>query len=139
VKNPLTKDRARAVAIAIGALRTGAGAVILVVPSLARLWVGPGGASTSSQVLSRSLAARDLSLGAGALLARDDPRRLRQWVAAAAFCDSADAVGTWAAFSHLPRRARAPIAITSGMAALSGAAAAFSLGGRRLHRARRGN
>jgi hypothetical protein len=127
---PLTKQGGRAVAMAVAGVRLGVGAVTLVAPSLARVWVGPGAASTSSQVLSRSLAARDLSLGAGTLLARDHPRRLWPWVAAAAFCDATDALGTWAAFSHLPRRSWLPVAVTSGAAALAGAVAAVALGGR---------
>ncbi len=116
--------------VAIAGLRAGVGAVTLVAPSLARLWVGPGGASSPGKVLSRSLAGRDLSVGVATVLARDHPRRLAQWVAAAAFVDATDALGTWAAFSSLPRRSRSLIAVTSALAALSGAAAAASLGGR---------
>ena len=67
MKSLLTKDQARAIALAVGALRAGVGAVTLVAPSWASLWVGPGGSSVESRVLSRSLAARDISLGAGAV------------------------------------------------------------------------
>ena len=101
MKAPLNQDQARAVGVAIAGLRAGVGAVTLVAPSLARLWVRTGGASSPGKVLSR-LAGADLSVGVATVLARDHPRRLAQSVAAAAFADATDALGAWAAFSFLP-------------------------------------
>jgi hypothetical protein len=55
-------------------------------------------------VLTRALGARDLALGAGALLAmHDDPRSARPWFAAHAVADGADLAATIAARDGLPR------------------------------------
>ncbi len=107
--------------MALGVLRAGIGAVTLVVPSLARLWVGPVGASGPGKVMSRSLAARDLSIGIATIMCRNDPRQLRKWAAAGAFSDTTDALGTAMAFSGVPRRVRLAVTATSATAAALGA------------------
>lgn len=68
-------------------------------------WVGPRAQERPATVLTRALGARDLALGAGALIAmRDDPRKARPWFAAHALADGADLVATLAAREGLPRR-----------------------------------
>lgn len=66
-------------------------------------WVGPRARERPATVLTRALGARDLVLGAGALIAmRGDPRRARPWFAAHAVADGADLAATIAAREGLP-------------------------------------
>jgi hypothetical protein len=89
---------------AVAALRVALGAAALVSPGLAaRPWVGPSAGEPAGVVLGRAAGARDVALGAGALLAaaRQGPRAERTWVAAGAFCDALDAATTIAAWRRL--------------------------------------
>jgi hypothetical protein len=98
-RDELVRTGARAVA----ALRVALGAAALVSPGLAaRPWVGPSVGEPAGVVLGRAAGARDVALGAGALLAaRQGPRAERTWVAAGAFCDALDAATTIAAWRRL--------------------------------------
>ena len=74
----------------------------------------------------RSQGARDVALGAGALVSLLRGRDARGWMAAHAFADAADAVATWLARERLPRstaRVATGIAAGSTVVALVGAAA----------------
>jgi hypothetical protein len=122
----MSEDQARDVALLLAIIRTGIGVTTLLAPSLARLWVGAPGASAGGRTLSRSLAVREIVLGWGTLLAASDPERLRVWLAAGAFGDCVDALGT-VSTSGLPRWPRLLVTLTSGAAAVAGGAAALSL------------
>ncbi|MGH9107223.1 MAG: hypothetical protein ACRDZX_15610 [Acidimicrobiales bacterium] len=112
--------------VALGGTRVLLGVALLAAPSLARLWVGAAGRTPGGRVLSRSLAARDLALGAGAIFARGHPERLRTWVSLAALGDLVDTLGT-AAASGLAKPARVLVTLSSAGAAAAGTVAAFSL------------
>ncbi len=56
--------------------------------------MGAPGRTAGGKALSRSLAAREIVLGAGTLMATTDPGRLRMWLAAGAFGDCVDALST---------------------------------------------
>jgi hypothetical protein len=109
----------------IGSIRVSIGLVLLVVPSLARIWVGEPAARAGGRALSRSLSAREIALGGGVLLARSDPRRLRSWLALGAFGDLVDAVTTIGT-RGLPARSRLWIALSSSAAAVAGGAASLA-------------
>ena len=81
---------------AVAALRVGLGVAALVSPRVAaRPWVGGSAGDPAGTVLGRAAGARDVALGAGALLAaRQGARAERTWVAAGAFCDAVDATTT---------------------------------------------
>ena len=118
--------RARRLAVGLALARTGVGAACLAVPSLAALWVGRTGATGGGRVLSRSLAARDLALGAGTVLAAGSPSQLRTWVAMSALGDLADMGGTLQA-RDIPRLSRRLVAGASAVAVVVGAIAAASV------------
>jgi hypothetical protein len=69
-----------------------------------RVWAGSEADDDRAQVLSRALGARDLTLGAAALLAlRDgDPEWVRRMFAAQAFADAVDLAALAGAGSRLP-------------------------------------
>jgi hypothetical protein len=123
---PLSHDQARNVGRLLAVIRTGIGVTTLLAPSLARLWVGTPGATAGGRTLSRSLAAREVALGWGTLIAGSDPARLRVWLAAGAFGDCIDALGT-ASTSGLPKLSRLLVTLSSSAAAVAGAMAALSL------------
>jgi hypothetical protein len=87
-----------------------------------QVWAGPEARDARSQVLARALGARDLALGAAALLAlRDgDPEWVRRSFAAQAFADAVDLAAIAASWSRLPLSVRL---IGSTMAAGSAAVA----------------
>ncbi len=115
--------RARRLAVGVAVVRTGVGAACLAVPSLAALWVGRPGTTGGGRVLSRSLAARDVVLGAGTMLAAGNPGRLRTWAAVSAFGDLVDMGGTLSA-RDIPRLSRWLVAGASAAAVAAGAIAA---------------
>jgi hypothetical protein len=122
----MSEDRARDVGLALATIRTAIGVVTLLAPSLARLWVGAPGRTAGGKTLSRALAVREIVLGAGTLMATSDRGRLRMWLAAGAFADGVDALGT-ASTSGLPKWPRVLVTLSSGAAAVAGGAAAVSL------------
>ena len=101
----LNGDQAKAGALGLASLRIGIGVLAFIAPKLAlRPWVGasvsdePGG-----RLLGRSLGARDVALGAGAILAARHDGPVRGWIEAGALADAGDLVATVAAFDKLPR------------------------------------
>ena len=113
----------RGVAASVAALRVLLGVVAVGRPALAaRPWVGPVDGIPAVVVLGRATGARDIALGAGALLAvaRDDTGAVRDWTAAGAFCDLLDLVSTLAAWGRLPAT-RVIVAAAAGGAAAIGA------------------
>ena len=111
----------------VAVVRTGVGAACLAFPSLAALWVGRTGATEGGRVLSRSLAARDIALGAGTMLAAGNRSRLRTWAAMSALGDLVDMGGTLRA-RDIPRSSRWLVAAASAGAVAAGALATVSLG-----------
>src|SRR5262245_38960268 len=102
----------RALAQIIAAGRAAFGIAMLVDPGrIGSAWIGPRGAERPAQVLTRSLAARDVALGAGAVVA---VRRGSGagWMAANAACDAVDLTSALASREVLPESgARATIAL----------------------------
>ncbi len=90
--------------LSAGRLALGVG-LVLAPGRLGRGWIGDDAEHASTKVLTRSLGARDIALGGGALLAlrRDGGTgAARSWLQAAVVADVVDAVGTGIAFRHLP-------------------------------------
>jgi hypothetical protein len=81
---------------------------------IGRAWIGPRGAERPAHLLSRSIAARDVALGGGAVLAIRSGDGAG-WLAANALCDAADLASTVALRDSLPESsARMTIALAGG-------------------------
>ena len=92
----------RALAQAVALSRTVFGVAMLAVPTrVGAGWIGPTGEGAPASVLSRSVAARDIGLGLGALAATRDGGG-EAWFAAHALADATDLLGTLAARDSLP-------------------------------------
>lgn len=115
-------------ALSVARMRVALGVMALLAPDLAlRPWVGTAGRGPARRVLARSLGARDIALGLGALVAARREAPVRGWVEAGALADAGDVVGTVAAFGHLPRGGRILVLASAAGAAAAGALAAPSL------------
>lgn len=124
-------------ATALAAARTAIGVVALASPALVgRPWVGAAADGTHGRVLARALGGRDLALGLGTLAAlqqiplagtdhSDSAAAL--WVGLGALADSLDVLATAIAWDELPSVGRWLVAASAGGAAVTGAAAAWSL------------
>ncbi len=89
----------------VAAGRIGFGAALILAPQrVSARWVGPDARHAGVHVLARGLGARDLALGAGALVV--PKAQLRPWVTAAIVADTADLVATLAAGNSLPLTGR---------------------------------
>jgi hypothetical protein len=102
--------------VALG--RIGFGLALVLAPGTVTAgWLGEDSARAGTQVATRGLGARDIALGAGALVA---PRaQLRPWMAAAILADAADLVSTVGAGSGIPLAGRVLVgALASGGVAL---------------------
>ena len=117
----------------VAAGRIGFGVGLVIAPErLTAPWLGNDAQRPAARVLTRGLGARDLALGAGALMASEP--QLRPWVAAAVVADAADLAATVAAGAALPRAGR----IIVGAVACGGAALGLvSLAGLRAGASRR--
>ena len=109
--------------------RVGYGAAMAVAPSLvARVWIGGAGArDPRAQTLARALGARDLALGAGALVAlrTGGGSQARGWFSAQALSDTTDLLATLIAGRALPALPRAFTALAAaGSAAVAAGYAA---------------
>ena len=102
----------------IAAGRVGFGLTLMASPGRATaLWLGDDADRPGTRVVTRGLGARDLALGAGALVVPES--LLRPWVAAAIVADAADLVATVAAGDALPLAGRILVgAMASGALAL---------------------
>ena len=115
-----TREQARSAGTALAGVRAAIGAAAWFAPKLAlRPWVGgvvasePGG-----RLLGRSLGARDLALGIGAILAERHDAPVRGWIEAGALSDVGDFLGTLGTFSKLPKATRwGVLAMTAGAVA----------------------
>lgn len=117
---------------ALAASRIALGVAALVSPRLAATpWVGWSSTHPAGEVLGRAAGARDIALGAGALLgARQGPQAERTWLGLAAFCDVADAVTTVATWRRLPSPGRLLVSAAAAGAAVVGVAAVVASDGR---------
>jgi hypothetical protein len=92
------------------------GVAFIVQPKLVDgAWVGKTARLPGSQVLTRAVGARDLTVGAGGLqaVARGDGSA-RPWLLAAACCDVVDFGATWAAGRGIPAEARRGVLVVAG-------------------------
>jgi hypothetical protein len=113
----LTHEQARAAGTGLALLRIGIGALAVVAPALAiRPWAGAVAASDAGgRLLGRSVGARDIALGAGAVLAERHDVAVRGWIEAGALADTGDLVATMFAFRKLPKTTRwGVLALTAG-------------------------
>jgi hypothetical protein len=107
---------ARALALSRMAL----GGVLLVAPrSLGRLWIGPAASRGGAHVALRALGARDVALGLGTTLARDEDSE-RRWLQMGLLADGTDCVTALVGGADMPPLGRA--------AAVASAAGAVAMG-----------
>jgi hypothetical protein len=112
--------------VAFAAARGLYGVALAAAPGrLGSSWLGPPAAEPAVHVALRGLAARDLALSAGAVVAAASAGSPRPWLLAGAGCDLADIASTLAARDSVPPRSRAG---TVALAGLSFAAAAALVG-----------
>lgn len=99
-------------ALALGVVRLGVGAALMVAPRWAgRIWVGPGADGPGSLVFARAVGARDVALGVRIISGALNGEPVRKWVEAGFLSDGADVVATMLAGRHLTpgRRAAMPL------------------------------
>lgn len=110
---------ARRAAVALGVARAGFGAYLLAAPAKAgRSWFGSPPASAPTEILLRSVGARDLAIGSALARRGAAPG----WLRAAAVSDLGDGLATLLAGSRLPKRnliMGTAFAFTFGVAALA--------------------
>lgn len=104
-----------------GYTRATLGVFLLVMPSLAALWLGPDARRPAVKALIRIVAIRDLILGAGSIVAANEGQHLRRWVEFTMIADGVDAVASVTAIRHTPRLRGALMAATAAGAAAAGA------------------
>ena len=113
----LTRRQARLAATGLAGVRAGIGVVALAAPKLVmRPWVGAGlGEESGARLLGRSLGARDLALGLGAILAERHDAAVRGWIEAGGLADAGDLAATCVSFKALPKTTRwAVLALIAG-------------------------
>ncbi len=113
--------------MAMGAVRTGLGASLVVAPTwAARVWIGHGAKDHGTKVFARMLGTRDIALGSAILMSSDDDsERTANLVKLGAVMDLADMAATVLSFRNFEGRRKwfmPLLAITVGAA---GAAMAF--------------
>ena len=112
--------RPSTMAIAFGAGRALVGVALLAAPApIARRWVGAEG--TPANVLTRSLGARDLVIGAGLVVAAAHDRHPTMWLLGGVVADSVDGVFTLAAGDQIPSNGRVATTALAAGSALFGA------------------
>jgi hypothetical protein len=102
----------------IAAGRVAFGAALMLAPRrVAHGWIGDDVDRAPVELLVRSVGARDLVVGAGAIVAAASGQPVRPWLRAGAIADAADALLTAAYFSKLPRQgAMGTLALTAAAA-----------------------
>ena len=112
--------RPSTLAIGFGAGRALVGVALLAAPApIARAWVGAD--DTPATVLTRSLGARDLVMGAGLVLAAARGGDASRWLAGGVLADSVDGIFTLAAGDDIPSNGRVATTALAGGSALFGA------------------
>lgn len=103
----MDRRTSRTLAGGLASARLALGVVAYVAPAVpARPWVGDASGTVPVKVLARALGARDIALGAGAILALRRDRPLRGWIEAGAMADAGDVAATLISFGSLPRFGR---------------------------------
>jgi hypothetical protein len=93
--------------LALNRIQYGAG-MLLTPERNAKVWVGGRAARrTPTKVMAQALGARDLAMGAGALLALRNPAEARRWFAALALADALDIPVTALGGDEIPFASRA--------------------------------
>jgi len=111
----VNSGQARGAAGALAAGRVVLGLTAMGAPALpSRPWVGAEAARPAVKLFARSMGARDVALGLGALLALRHDAPVRGWVEAGGLCDAGDVVGTLVHFRDLPRLGRLVIVAVAG-------------------------
>jgi len=101
---PSLTPRSAVTGIAVGRLLAGAGLLAQPGGALASGWVGAAEAERgATQLLFRSVGARDAGIALGTLAALRRGDALHPWVLGAALADGVDLVATVAARRHIPR------------------------------------
>lgn len=118
---------ARTAAAALGVTRIIYDVSLLAAPArVGRPWIGDLADRSAAGLTLRSIAARDLAVNAGIVIAAVTNGPVRPWLAAAIAGDVVDVAGTFAARKDVP--ARVPqklVAVGGGSALLSAAACAW--------------
>jgi hypothetical protein len=120
----------RILAAVISISRFFIGAIFIANPKIMeQAWIGKQARLPGSQLLTRAVGARDLTLGAGGLQAavRNDGSA-RQWLAAASVCDAVDFGATYATSRGIPRSARTSVLAIAAAGTLLSAIAAAGTG-----------
>lgn len=86
----------------------------------ARAWTGDTAEEVASSMATRGLAARDIALGLGTLLALENDGEVSTWLQAQALADASDTLSTVANFGDMPRFRRWISLATAGSAAYLG-------------------
>ena len=108
-------NRTQSLGTALGAVRTGVGAALVVAPRWAgRTWVGSGPATTAGTVFARAIGARDVVLGASTLAAAGSGGDTTQMLRLGAMSDLADAVASLLAARSLDARRRVAMPLFAG-------------------------
>jgi hypothetical protein len=104
----LSRDQAHKAGTTLAVLRMTIGVLAWIAPSsLLRPWIGRSVASEQGgKLIARSLGARDLAIGAGAVLAERHDARARGWIEAGGLADTGDLLATLLAWKHLPKCSR---------------------------------
>jgi hypothetical protein len=114
-----------AVARQLGVGRLVIGLALAVAPRrTGRQWLGDVADHPAAAVAIRSLAVRDVAIGAGLVRALDTGADTRPWLLASAAADAADAVGTLLAWKHLSPHGRVLTGLMATAATVAGLKAA---------------
>lgn len=125
----MDRAQARSAATGLAGFRIFIGVVAFLFPKLAlRGWVGGRVAGEAGgRLLGRSVGARDIALGAGAILAERHDAPVRGWIEAGALSDLGDLTATLVAFKELPRFTRFGVLLMTAGAIATGAIIAPSV------------
>lgn len=109
--------------------RIGFGAAFAFAPAIVlRPWVGRDAGSPAVKLVARSLAAREVAIGMGTLMADRHGGPVRGWVEAGVVSDAGDALATLVAFRHLPKLGAAGAVVAATGAAVAGRRIVSGLG-----------
>jgi hypothetical protein len=116
-------SHSRQAAVAVGAFRMAYGVFLAAAPKRAsESWLGPDGSRPATVVALRCLAAREIAIHAGAIVAALRGAPVQPWLIASIGGDCADIASTFGGGSHLPDGAAVKTAaVAGGSAALSAA------------------
>jgi hypothetical protein len=114
-------------AVAAGRLVIGAALVAKPASQVGTGWIGEDAKRPASQLLFRSVGARDMAIGLGTLAAQRSGSPLKPWLLGATLADAVDLAATFAAGSAIPKSGKAVIALFAGGAIVQQLALARSV------------